>query len=66
MIAPHAFALAFVICVGDGEHLADCEEGTTWARSCAQAEAHVRAAMRPGHVLHVWGCRRVEQREARR
>lgn len=66
MIAPHAFALAFVICVGDGEHLQGCEEGTTWARSCAAAEAHVRAGMREGQTLHIWECRRVDQVEVRR
>jgi hypothetical protein len=68
MIASHvfAFALSFVVCVGDGEHLQDCEEGTTWARSCAQAEAHVRAGLRPHQTLHIWGCRRVYEVEVRR
>jgi hypothetical protein len=62
----HAFALFFAICAGTGEHLQDCEDGITRARSCQHAEQHVRAGMTQGQTLHVWRCERVETREARR
>jgi hypothetical protein len=55
MIA-HAFLLAFTLCSGVATGLDACEEGEIRARSCAAAEAFVRAGMRAGQVLHVVHC----------
>jgi len=65
-----AIALAFLLCAADAEREGappdSCEQGTVTARTCQQAEAWMRAAMRPGQVLHVEACEPVETREARR
>jgi hypothetical protein len=54
-----AFVLAFCILSGDPSPIA-CrahgEEGTVTAASCANAEAFVRAGLRPGQHLHVVSC----------
>ncbi len=33
-----------------------CDEGQIEASTCAEAEASMRAAMRPGQTLIVWTC----------
>lgn len=53
------YLLSFVLCTAAADpHTgrADCEPGEVSHRSCALAEAYVRAGMRPGQVLHVSGC----------
>jgi hypothetical protein len=59
----HAIALAFLLCAADAEREDappdTCEAGETRAASCQQAEAWMRAAMKPGQVLHLQGCRPV-------
>lgn len=55
----HAFLLVFTICASAADPAIGwqaCEEGEIRARSCAAAEAWVRAAMRPGQTLHVSSC----------
>lgn len=50
----HVAILLFALCAaGDPD---DCEMGEIRARSCAAAEAYLRAGMRPGQTLFVWGC----------
>jgi hypothetical protein len=51
----HAFLLAFTLC-STAPGLDACEEGEVRARSCAAAEAWVRAGMREGQTLHVASC----------
>jgi hypothetical protein len=49
------FVLAFVLCASpDCED--DFEHGTITARSCAAAEAYLRAGLRPHQWLHILGC----------
>ncbi len=56
----HAFLLAFTICSGTTVSFDACEEGEVRARSCAAAEAWVRAGMRAGQTLHVVHCGEAE------
>jgi len=53
----HAFALFFVICTASA---ADdpCEDGIVAARSCAAAEAYIRAGLRPDQTMTVLSCAR--------
>ena len=67
-MTPHAITLFFILCgtpdpAAHGEH---CEDGAIKARTCAAAEAFLRAGMQAGQVLHVTGCERVETVEVRR
>jgi hypothetical protein len=45
--------LAFMVCSGGDEFqgLDQCADGTVVARTCDQAEAHVRMGLRPGQEL---------------
>lgn len=55
----HAALLIFTICAATSDPAIGwpaCEEGEVRARSCAVAEAWVRAGLRAGQVLHVSGC----------
>jgi hypothetical protein len=66
----HAIALAFILCAADAEREDAppdaCEAGETRAASCQQAEAWMRAGMKPGQVLHLQGCSAVQTQEVRR
>lgn len=55
----HAFILVFTLC-STATGLDACEEGTVVARSCAAAEAWVRAGLRDGQVLHIVHCGEAE------
>jgi len=57
MTAAHAFLLMFIIYRPD---VYDSEPGEVRARSCEAAEAWVRAGLRPGQLLRVWSCTRIE------
>jgi hypothetical protein len=46
--------LHFALCPADGHA---CEDGFTIAASCERAEQWLRDGLRPGQVLHVFGCR---------
>ncbi|UPY35509.1 hypothetical protein [Sediminicoccus sp. KRV36] len=52
----HAALLSFIIC-GTAYGLDGCEEGRIEARSCAAAEAWLRAGLREGQSLRVLECR---------
>lgn len=53
------YTLFFSICTAAADPATGaraCEEGTVTHRSCAFAEAYVRAGIRPGQTLFVTGC----------
>jgi hypothetical protein len=53
-------ALLFTLCGADAQREDAppdaCESGIIRAASCARAEAHARAGLRPGQVVHVHRC----------
>jgi hypothetical protein len=55
--AAHAFLLLFLIYRADDNHA--WEQGTIAARSCAAAEAFIRAGLRPGQAVQFGECRPV-------
>lgn len=60
----HAFTLAFVIYSHVDEMAA--EPGTVTARSCAAAEAYVRAGLQPGQDVMLGRCVAVQPQVAGR
>lgn len=55
MSPAHAVILFFAICSHTGS-APRCEEGFLMHRTCAAAEAFIRAGMRPRQTLHLSGC----------
>lgn len=55
----HAFLLVFTICsvaMDPAIGWFACEEGEIRARSCAVAEAWIRAGLRDGQTIHISTC----------
>lgn len=52
-----AVILVFLICPPSG---AWCEDGFVIARTCARAEAFIRAGLRPGQTVEIHECRPYE------
>jgi hypothetical protein len=53
------YLLTFALCTAAADPatgVRSCEQGEVTHRSCAFAEAYVRAGMLPGKVLHVQSC----------
>ena len=55
MSPAHAAVLWFAICTHAGPQ-PRCEEGFLMHRTCAAAEAHIRAGLRPRQTLHLSEC----------
>jgi len=56
MTAPMLVILSFLLFRADSDALDAAEHGTVTARSCEQAEAWIRGALRPGQELLIHGC----------
>lgn len=53
------YTLSFLICTAAADPATgarSCEQGDVTHRSCAMAEAYVRAGLRPGQELFVQSC----------